>query len=276
MMRLIFALFIAVFMTACYSTDKLKGDTELCREECYDDDPCTEDSCDIDDNCIHTLIPGCNDADFDGFQAMPFGPDCDDLDPAINPAALEICDEVDNDCDSVVDNIAEITLGDHLIRIVGPDASAGCCTGEGISCHEPGKVAEYDLTEIDFAGYSPHAVAVRVNTAHLYLSATALSDAKIDYHLWYNTLPVPTVGGAGLPFRSPQADLGCDELDSALFEPRLREFGNGSGHDVYPTSVEIWVPECGDDRVVLHGPKIQVFMICSPEQEFPPIPGEEE
>jgi len=273
MKNLILAL-IAVLLTACYSTD-LKGDAELCREECYDDDPCTQDSCDLDGNCIHDLISGCNDADLDGFQAVPFGPDCDDSNPDINPSALEICDELDNNCDSLVDNIGEIAIGDHLTRIVSRDATSGCCVGDGISCHEPGKVAEYDLTEIDFASFNPYAVAVRVNTAHLYLGATAESTAKIDYYVWYDSLPVPSVGSAGSPFRAPLADVNCDEMNLVTFEPRLREFQTTPGN-VFPTSVEIWVPECGDDRVALRGPKIQIFMTCSSEQEFPPIPGEEE
>lgn len=34
---------------------------------------------------------------------VPFGDDCDDMDPAKNVAAVEICDGLDNDCDAVVD-----------------------------------------------------------------------------------------------------------------------------------------------------------------------------
>jgi hypothetical protein len=34
---------------------------------------------------------------------VPNGDDCDDTDAAINPAAVEACDEVDDDCDGVVD-----------------------------------------------------------------------------------------------------------------------------------------------------------------------------
>jgi hypothetical protein len=40
------------------------------------------------------------DMDNDGF---PVGTDCDDTDPAVNPAAIEACDGQDNDCDGLVD-----------------------------------------------------------------------------------------------------------------------------------------------------------------------------
>ena len=35
--------------------------------------------------------------------AVGQGNDCDDSDPSTNPAATEVCDGVDNDCDTVAD-----------------------------------------------------------------------------------------------------------------------------------------------------------------------------
>jgi len=50
------------------------------------------------------------DADVDGYDAADHpradgssGDDCDDAAPLINPGATEVCDDVDNDCDSLVD-----------------------------------------------------------------------------------------------------------------------------------------------------------------------------
>jgi hypothetical protein len=48
----------------------------------------------------------CQDTDRDGF---PADVDCNDLDPAIHPAAVEQCNGVDDDCDSLIDESLGIT-----------------------------------------------------------------------------------------------------------------------------------------------------------------------
>ncbi len=65
--------------------------------------------------------------------------DCDDDDAAINPVASELCDDVDNDCDSVVDDSAidpttwyydddGDTFGDASVTFAACDAPAGYVT----------------------------------------------------------------------------------------------------------------------------------------------------
>ena len=55
--------------------------------------------------------PVCTDNDGDGYGdgADCLGPDCDDGDPAINPGATEVCDGVDNDCDTQTDEGVKTT-----------------------------------------------------------------------------------------------------------------------------------------------------------------------
>ncbi len=48
----------------------------------------------------------CQDSDADGF---PADVDCNDLNPAVHPAALEVCNGVDDDCDSLVDESLGVT-----------------------------------------------------------------------------------------------------------------------------------------------------------------------
>ena len=47
--------------------------------------------------------PDDQDGDGDGYSLAE---DCDDADPSVYPGAEEICNEVDDDCDSIVDNVA--------------------------------------------------------------------------------------------------------------------------------------------------------------------------
>lgn len=48
--------------------------------------------------------PQCTDVDHDGYgTGCLAGPDCNDNEPAINPSASETCNNVDDDCDTVVD-----------------------------------------------------------------------------------------------------------------------------------------------------------------------------
>ena len=67
----------------------------------------------------------CIDDDEDGYGAGSacMGPDCDDGDPNINPAAGELCDGIDNDCDSIIDDFPI-------------DANQSCEAGEGDTCGE--------------------------------------------------------------------------------------------------------------------------------------------
>ena len=47
------------------------------------------------------------------------GTDCNDADASISPAAVEVCDEVDNNCDGSVDNDAVDGI------VAGPGVGAG-------------------------------------------------------------------------------------------------------------------------------------------------------
>lgn len=84
-----------------------------CGSDCNDRQPdiypgATEICNDFRDNDCDTLIdcsdPDCEiDIDGDGFFALPCGTDCDDNRGDVFPGNPELCDGLDNDCDTVVD-----------------------------------------------------------------------------------------------------------------------------------------------------------------------------
>ena len=55
--------------------------------------------------------------------------DCNDDDPMINPFANEVCDDVDNNCDGVVDNIIDLPLSTQQL---------GVCKGVRKECGSDG------------------------------------------------------------------------------------------------------------------------------------------
>ena len=103
------------------------GGGDVWSDDCSDSDPTVYpgaiEVCDgVDNDCDDEVDEGVTstywfDSDDDGYgdplvtwdgcEALegwvPNSDDCDDADPAINPAAVEVCDEVDNNCDGVID-----------------------------------------------------------------------------------------------------------------------------------------------------------------------------
>jgi hypothetical protein len=94
----------------------------------------------IDDDCDTNIDEGVTttfyaDADNDGYgnpnasvQAcsapagyVANGNDCNDNNSAVNPAAVEVCDGIDNDCDGLTDEGFTNTDGDSLADCVDPD-----------------------------------------------------------------------------------------------------------------------------------------------------------
>ncbi len=137
------ALLVAIGLVGC--NDDVDGDGVADVDDCAPDDPEIHrgawEVCDGVDNDCDGAVDELYDLDGDGFLADDAGcralgevTDCDDLDPAIHPAAEERPDGIDNDCDGVTDDSLDADgdgFGlffdcDDTDPFVHPGAADGC------------------------------------------------------------------------------------------------------------------------------------------------------
>jgi CHRD domain/PKD-like domain/Secretion system C-terminal sorting domain/Putative metal-binding motif/Dictyostelium (slime mold) repeat len=98
-------------ITGCYYTPVSVDDNNVCTTDACDpitgvshtlvniddNDPCTFDACDPITGISHTEI------DLDGDTYSTCEGDCNDNSAAVNPAAIEVCDGIDNNCNGTID-----------------------------------------------------------------------------------------------------------------------------------------------------------------------------
>jgi hypothetical protein len=97
-------------------------------------------SCDGDCEDNNQFIYPGTDYDGDGFYGC--GTDCNDADSAINPQAAEVCNQLDDDCDSIVDDDLNSVVVIHGADLNNADAIAtiaddgGWCVGPSIDVQD--------------------------------------------------------------------------------------------------------------------------------------------
>ncbi len=153
---------------ACEQPDGYVTDLTDCDDSTGSSFPGNDEVCDeIDNNCDGLVDEGVTDTyyadyDADGFGnttltqeacAQPTGyvsdaTDCDDNASAVNPSAIEVCDTIDNNCDTVID---EDSAADALTWYADTDVdSFGNVAVTYLACNQPsGYVA--DATDCDDA-----------------------------------------------------------------------------------------------------------------------------
>ena len=126
-------------------------------ELCYDDD---DDDGYVDEGESTSISsdPDCYDAG-EGTASQP-RTDCDDGDDEVRPTAQEICNSIDDDCDTLVDNDdPTVDLDTARTWYLDDDGDGfGVTTDSVVSCDQPsGRVAERNDCDDDVAAVNPDA-----------------------------------------------------------------------------------------------------------------------
>ena len=161
--------------------------------------------------------------------------DCDDGDAAINPAATELCDGVDNDCDGTVD---EASASDAPTWYADTDGDGfGDATYSTVSCNAPaGFVSNAADCDDGDAAISPAATEVCDNVDND-CDGTVDEDSAADAATWYADSDGDGYGDASStsvacsqPTGTVSDDSDCDDSDAAV-NPAATELCDGVDND---------------------------------------------
>ena len=138
---------------------------------------------------------------------LPAEEDCDDEDASVNPGATEICDGVDQDCDTVVDN----GLGDNEYWPDGDSDGVGDEAGAVTTCNDTPPTGHVtptpgtsDCDDADADNYPGNTETCDGDDQDC--------DAVVDNGFNSDADPVTTCGPDGDP--ATAADNDCDDLDA--------------------------------------------------------------
>ena len=162
------------------------------------------------------------DEDADGVRSTEFGgPDCDDADAAVNPAATELCNTVDDDCDGTID---EDDAADASTWYADADGDGhGDASAPSVACAAPsGTVADDTDCDDTDAAVSPAATEL-CNTVDDDCDGTTDEDDAADAPTWYTDADSDGFGDAAVsqtactqPSGTVSDDTDCDDTDAAI------------------------------------------------------------
>jgi len=161
--------------------------------------------------------------------------DCDDADSAVNPAATETCDGIDNDCDGTVD---EDDASDAATWYADADGDGyGDATTTDIACDQPsGYLGDDTDCDDDDAAVNPAATET-CDSVDNDCDGSVDEDEATDALTWYADSDGDGYGDAtttDVACDQPSGYLGdntdCDDTDSAV-NPAATEFCDGIDND---------------------------------------------
>ena len=240
---------IAVTTLACTAPAGFVGNNIDCDDTDASVNPAAVEVCDNADNNCNTLIDEgvqtifYQDLDGDGFGnnavtvsgcVAPVGfvadnTDCDDLDAAENPAAPEVCDNIDNNCNTLIDEGVQLTFyqdadgdgfGDNASSILACSVPVGY-VGNNVDCDDTNNTIFPGATEICDGFDNDCDLAIDENG-----NITFYQDADGD---GFGDNSVTTLGcTAPIGFVADNTD--CDDTNNTIF-PGAIEICDGFDND---------------------------------------------
>ncbi len=234
------------YVSATYATD--------CDDSDPDISPVDPEYCDgVDNDCDGDIDEGVTstfyaDSDGDGYgDAATTGEacdassgwvaddtDCDDSDAAVNPAATELCNGVDDDCDGLLD---EADAADALTWYRDADGDGyGNAAASTVSCEEPTGFTD-DATDCDDGDDDIHPGADELCDGLDQDCDGDIDEEAVDADTWYADADSDGYGDAGStteacsqPTGYLADDTDCDDGDAAV-NPAASEICNGIDDD---------------------------------------------
>jgi len=160
--------------------------------------------------------------------------DCDDSDPAVNPAATEVCNGIDDDCDALVDD-ADPSVAGQATWYADADADGyGDATATQQACTAPSGYGA-DATDCDDGDPAVNPAATEVCNG-IDDDCDAAADEGVT-PTWYADADADGYGDATVTLQACTAPSGygadatdCDDSDPAV-NPAATEVCNGADDD---------------------------------------------
>lgn len=211
----------------------------------------------VDNNCDGSVDEGGNsvneETDDDGDGYAEVAGDCDDSNSAINPAAIEVCDSVDNDCDGLTDaDDTSLSGGTTYYPDVDGDTFGDKSSSGKIACSQPDAYVT-DNTDCDDSTtlVKPKIVDCSGNTSAGYINVDNDCDGETDED---DCSDLPIGDGSG--------------LDKGNLSKNLRKTDNdGDGYCENDTKCtdESKPGDCDDDNASINPGKVETTLLgnCS-------------
>ncbi len=167
--------------------------------------------------------------------------DCDDTDPSISPAAAEVCDTVDNDCDGSVDDDDADIVGQATWYYDGDSDGYGLVSATAAACVQPsGYVSNASDCNDGSSAIHPLAQEICDSIDNDCDGATDDADSSVDLSTgstYYRDLDNDGYGGSSSSITACSVSAGysasasdCDDSDSAT-HPGATEVCDGDDND---------------------------------------------